>query len=228
MIVIPSLEKFPRSLTMAPFEKLASTIMGDDNETLLTTSVLTDEAMAVRIGFVQAREKAPDIIGDTVVISRSALGTTSMCFLDYTCVQKESLAVYNTIASILHPAGLSVYGSAYFVHVKQLDGIETANEVTKEDIIFILQKRVQHCGVVLTENPQEIIVNNAWHVIRGPDIHNLGNRHKNVITIDDLYFLVLRGDPEVVFLFLDKELKTLDDLDIMTYQKLKNRLVGVI
>jgi len=226
MIVIPSLEKFPRNLTMAPFEKLASTIMGDDKETLLSTGVLTDSDMASRIGFLQAREIAPDIIGDTVVISRSKSGTTSMCFLDYTCIQKESLAVYNTIASILHPAGLSVYGSAYFVHVTNLDGIETAHAVTKEDIILILQKRVQHCGVVMTENPQEIVVNNGWHAVRGPDIPNLGNRHKSVVTIEDAYFLVLRGDPEVVFLFLDKELKTLDDLDITTYQKLKNKLAG--
>jgi hypothetical protein len=101
----------------------------------------------------------------------------------------------NLIASIFHPEGLVVRGSAI---VFKYNIKEEIVDCTKEDIINLLIKRREHTGLHIKNNKIEYVtIDNRWNLFKS-DV-KLSTKTKKMVSCFNYFLIVISDEPCEIF-----------------------------
>lgn len=167
-----------------PMDKIGKFLMSSD--ILETKEITSKDYMEDIIEFLKMndyRKSVPSIVGDTMKIFYDTKSTYKMIFLD--SKDKKNSNAFNLISSIFHNEGYKIYYPSVIV---KLDESNELVDITKENVIKLLDKRQNHIGIRVTKDAiKEVSMNNCWMV----SDKCLRHFQKQIIHYSGYYLLIM-------------------------------------
>lgn len=207
-----------------PIDQIGKFLMS--NEILITKEIKNEnymEDIVHLLDMAECRKKDKSIIGDTIKIFYDTKSTYKMIFLDSN--NKKNSNAYNLISSIFHYEGHKVYYKSVIV---KLDCDQNLLDITKEDIIKLLDKKQNHIGVRLTQDNiiKEVSMNNFW-IISDKSLRDFNKKivhyagyHLIILTESDDFTLEQNENTKYIFALIDHLKHNMCDFTKEEYLKL--------
>jgi hypothetical protein len=217
-------EKLDDDFLFQPMGQIGRYLM--TNDILQVKEIVEEDIMEDIVGFlemVKIRDLDKSVIGDTLKIFYTPKFTYKMVFMETDSKNKE---YYNLIASIFHPEGKKIYYNAVII---KTDKDDNYCNVSKEEVIELLEKRQIHIGVkVHNDTVCEVTMDNAWNLVN--ENISLSGYIKKIIPYTGYFLLIitkgdsfeLTGDENIKYIFavVDKCKKVICDFYKEEYLKL--------
>jgi len=226
-IVLIKPHKFDETFLFLSMNQIGVMLM--ENETILNSREISqNDHMEDIIGHLEMPTiKDPGLIGDTLKIFYDKDFTYKILFVEGTL---KSESEYNLLASILHPEGKKVY---YNTVIVKLNKDNEFVDLTREEVIKLIDKRRNHIGIQVGSNIKEVEMDNYWTLKNGESLRNFNKKvvsHSGyfliILTDNTNYELTNSNNKKYIFAFVDKCKKVMCDLTLDEYKliiKVDNR-----
>lgn len=213
---------FDNTFLFLPMDQIGKMLMKEDIIIEKEVSEVVEESIEL-MEMDKIREIKKDLIGDTLKVFYTKEYTYKMLLLDTKEPDKDK---YNLLASILHSEGQKIY---YNIVIVKMDKENNYINISKEEVIQLIEKRRIHTGVRLSKKVEEVSMDNNWNIIElGESIREY---KKKIINVNGYNLIILSEngnyeleeyDNKYIFAFLDKYKKVLCDFTKEEYYKILN------
>ena len=200
---------FDNTFLFLPMDQIGKMLMKEDIIIEKEVSEVVEESIEL-MEMDKIREIKKDLIGDTLKVFYTKEYTYKMLLLDTKEPDKDK---YNLLASILHSEGQKIY---YNIVIVKMDKENNYINISKEEVIQLIEKRRIHTGVRLSKKVEEVSMDNNWNIIElGESIREY---KKKIINVNGYNLIILSEngnyeleeyDNKYIFAFLDKYKKVL-------------------